>query len=313
MSSSARKSGTRTPSSTMAGESSRYRLARPRRPRLAGRPLPSSRVCSMGAWCFSTCHAVRAPDFSICSAVIVNVPGGTSLFEPCWVAGPQPSNTTTNDAVSAFIEASRFTSYSRVASEERQGIGRARPRVTCAAMLQLTALLLVAQIQVPPPRGYANDFAAVLDSASVAHMEAVIAEVRAKTRGEIAVVTLADIADRPAADVALEIGRRWGVGAKGEAGDPAKNLGVVVLLVPLKNHRAGTGQIFIATGRGAEGFLTDAPVGRIRDAMTPYLYNAYIRRFPQVLTAKLLGKGPRPYFELETPGAAQAPKVDFSR
>src|SRR5437016_1618582 len=41
-------------------------------------------------------------------------------------------------------------------------------------------------------------------------------------------------------------------------------------------------------------------------------YNAYIRRFPQVLTAKLLGKGPRPYFELETPGAAQAPKVDFS-
>src|SRR6266513_1092834 len=30
-------------------------------------------------------------------------------------------------------------------------------------------------------------------------------------------------------------------------------------------------------------------------------------------TAKVLGKGPRPYFELETPGAAQAPKVDFSK
>src|SRR5947199_3167970 len=138
-------------------------------------------------------------------------------------------------------------------------------------MLQLTALLLVAQVQVPPPRGYVNDFAGVLDAASVAHMEAVVAEVREKTRGEIAVVTLPDIGDRPAADVALEIGRRWGVGAKGEAGDPAKNLGVVVLLVPQKNHRPGTGQIFIATGRGAEGFLTDARVGRIRDAMTPYL------------------------------------------
>jgi len=138
-------------------------------------------------------------------------------------------------------------------------------------MLQLTALLLVAQVQVPPPRGYVNDFAAVLDAASVAHMEAVIAEVRAKTRGEIAVVTLPDIGDRPAADVALRIGRQWGVGVKGEAGDPAKNLGVVVLLVPQKNHRPGTGQIFIATGRGAEGFLPDARVGRIRDAMTPYL------------------------------------------
>ena len=42
-------------------------------------------------------------------------------------------------------------------------------------------------------------------------------------------------------------------------------------------------------------------------------YSAYIRRFPQVLTAKLLGKGPRPYFELETPGAAKVPKVDFSK
>ena len=42
-------------------------------------------------------------------------------------------------------------------------------------------------------------------------------------------------------------------------------------------------------------------------------YNAYIRRFPQVLTAKLLGKGPRQYFDLQTPGAAVAPKVDFSR
>jgi len=42
-------------------------------------------------------------------------------------------------------------------------------------------------------------------------------------------------------------------------------------------------------------------------------YNAYIRRFPQVLTAKLLGKGARPYFELETRGAAKPPKVDFSK
>ena len=41
-------------------------------------------------------------------------------------------------------------------------------------------------------------------------------------------------------------------------------------------------------------------------------YNAYIRRFPQVLTAKVLGKKARPYFELQTPAAADAPKVDFS-
>ena len=131
-------------------------------------------------------------------------------------------------------------------------------------------LLILAQIALPAPTGYVNDFAHVLDPAAVQRMEALVAEVREKTRGEIAVVTLADIGDRAPADVALQIGRQWGVGAKAEAGDPAKNLGVVVLLVPRKNHRPGSGKVFIATGRGAEGFLPDARAGRIRDAMTPY-------------------------------------------
>jgi len=135
----------------------------------------------------------------------------------------------------------------------------------------LIGFALLLQITVPPPQGYVNDFAGVLDTASIRHMEAVITEVRAKTRGEIAVVTLADIGDRAASDVAVQIGRQWGVGAKGEAGDPAKNLGVLILLVPRKNHRPGTGDVFIATGRGAEGFLPDARVGRIRDAMVPQL------------------------------------------
>ena len=102
-------------------------------------------------------------------------------------------------------------------------------------------------------------------------MEAVSAEVREKTRGEIAVVTLADIGDRSASDVALQIGRQWGVGAKGDPGDRARNAGVVLLLVPRKNHRPGTGDVFISVGRGAEGFLTDARAGRIRDAMLPAL------------------------------------------
>ncbi|MDP3911611.1 MAG: TPM domain-containing protein [Gemmatimonadales bacterium] len=135
----------------------------------------------------------------------------------------------------------------------------------------LAALLAVLQVTVPPPRGYVNDFAGVLDAASVARMEAVIAEVRERTSGEIAVVTLADIGDRAPSDVALQIGREWGVGARAEAGDPTKNVGVVILLVPLKDHRSGTGAVFIATGRGAEGFLPDARVGRIRDAMIPDL------------------------------------------
>jgi LemA protein len=39
-------------------------------------------------------------------------------------------------------------------------------------------------------------------------------------------------------------------------------------------------------------------------------YNAYIRRFPQVLTAKVIGAGPRDYFEAEE-GATEVPTVEF--
>ena len=39
-------------------------------------------------------------------------------------------------------------------------------------------------------------------------------------------------------------------------------------------------------------------------------YNAYIRRFPQVLTAKVIGAGAREYFEAEA-GAAEVPTVEF--
>src|SRR5437763_971655 len=106
--------------------------------------------------------------------------------------------------------------------------------------MPILALTLLLQIAVPPPRGYVNDFAGVLDAASVAHMEAVIAEVRDKTRGELAVVTLPDIDDRPAADVALEVGRRWGVGARGGAEGGAGAAGAVAGAVAEAGAGAGS-------------------------------------------------------------------------
>ncbi len=42
-------------------------------------------------------------------------------------------------------------------------------------------------------------------------------------------------------------------------------------------------------------------------------YNAYIRKFPQVLTAKVIGSKPREYFDVTNPGAREAPVVDFSK
>ena len=42
-------------------------------------------------------------------------------------------------------------------------------------------------------------------------------------------------------------------------------------------------------------------------------YNSYIRRFPQLLTAKVTGRKARAYFDLTSPEAAQPPRVDFSK
>jgi LemA protein len=41
-------------------------------------------------------------------------------------------------------------------------------------------------------------------------------------------------------------------------------------------------------------------------------YNAYIRRFPAAMTAKVTGAKPREYFEADA-GAREVPRVDFSR
>ena len=41
-------------------------------------------------------------------------------------------------------------------------------------------------------------------------------------------------------------------------------------------------------------------------------YNAYIRQFPQVITAKVTGAKPRKYFTA-APGTTEAPTVDFSK
>ena len=40
-------------------------------------------------------------------------------------------------------------------------------------------------------------------------------------------------------------------------------------------------------------------------------YNSYIRRFPQVLTAKVIGAGPRDYFEVTEEAAREVPQVEF--
>ena len=153
-----------------------------------------------------------------------------------------------------------------------------RKATALLAVLQLTAAGLRAQSQdveqlfPATPVGHVNDFASVVDPVARAEMEDLLTRLRSATGVEIAVVTLPTIDDRDEAEVALAIGRKWGVGARAEIGDQRRNAGMVVLLVPRQNHQPGTGHVRIEVGQGLEGIVTDAASGDIRrDVMGPLL------------------------------------------
>mgnify|MGYP001603408610 FL=1 len=136
------------------------------------------------------------------------------------------------------------------------------------------ALLVQAQgggVQLPPPRGYVNDFAGVVGAERAARIERIIGDVRAKSGGEIVVVTLPDLGDREVGDMALRIGREWKVGAAAEVGDRKRNTSLVILVVPKETSSDGRGHIAIQTGNGVEGFITDSRAGDIRREAVPFL------------------------------------------
>jgi uncharacterized protein len=122
------------------------------------------------------------------------------------------------------------------------------------------------------PAGYVNDVASLLDPAARDSLENLLTRLRNATGAEVAVVTLPTIDDRDEAEVALAIGRKWGVGARAQIGDQRRNAGLVLLLVPRLNHQPGTGHVRIEVGQGLEGIVTDAASGQIRrDIMGPLL------------------------------------------
>ena len=142
---------------------------------------------------------------------------------------------------------------------------------TFAVRFALVAVIALVQSgpQIPAPRGLVNDFAGVIPPANAARIERIAQDVRDKTKGEIAVVTLRDLGGRDPGDIALRIGREWKVGSLAAIGDRSRNAGVVILLVPKETSADGRGHCRIETGQGAEGFITDATSGDICREATP--------------------------------------------
>jgi uncharacterized protein len=131
-------------------------------------------------------------------------------------------------------------------------------------LIALCALLLFAPTAAqadptfPPLTGRVVDDAHILQPDQIAALDTKLAGFEQSTKQQLVVATIPDLQGYEVSDYAYQLGRAWGIGEKGV------NNGVVLLVAP--NER----KMWIATGYGLEGVLTDAISARIyRNTMVP--------------------------------------------
>ncbi len=127
--------------------------------------------------------------------------------------------------------------------------------IPVAVFILLLAALApaLAQAPLPPPTGYVNDYAGVVDSASKARMEATLGNLDRQQQIQMSVVVVETTGGQDIFDYSLAVARGWGIGAK-DAKKPS-----LLLLAAIKD-RAG----FTQVSRHLEGDLPDGLVGQIQ-------------------------------------------------
>lgn len=131
---------------------------------------------------------------------------------------------------------------------------------TLACAVAALALLtpLAAAFDVPPNDGFVTDSAGLLSVEQETTLEQMLAKYKEGTSNEIALVILESLRGEAIADVAVEIGRKWGVGTEED------DNGILLLIA------YGDRQLHIATGYGLEGAVPDVVAkGIIEEEILP--------------------------------------------
>jgi uncharacterized membrane protein YgcG len=117
------------------------------------------------------------------------------------------------------------------------------------------------QSPLPPPEGFVNDFAEVIDEQTESQLEARLSRLKERTKIEIGVATVKTTGAQSVHDYSLAVARGWGIGPPaGEEG------GGVLLLLASEDRRWR-----IQVTRSLEADLPDELVGRIGAGMAPDL------------------------------------------
>jgi len=109
------------------------------------------------------------------------------------------------------------------------------------------------------PQGYVNDFAGVLNAATVEKLNRLSTEIEQKAKAQVAVVTVKTLDGVPVEDFANRLFQKWGVGYKGTDRG-------VMLVVATEDHKYWT-----EVGYGLEPILPDGKVGTFGRSMVPLL------------------------------------------
>jgi uncharacterized protein len=122
------------------------------------------------------------------------------------------------------------------------------------------ARLFAAEPKMPAPSGYVNDFAKVVDPATVPRIEAICKELDQKTGAQIGIATFNDLGGDDIDGFTNKLFDQWNPGEKGV------NNGILIV------NAISERKIRIEIGYGLEPVIPDAMAGRIRrDIMTPLL------------------------------------------
>ena len=115
-----------------------------------------------------------------------------------------------------------------------------------------------AALEVPAITGRVNDYAHMLNPATIHQLDAALADLEASDGTQIVVATIDSLDGDNLEDFSIRMAEQWGIGQKG-------NDNGAILLVVKKERK-----IRIEVGYGLEGRLTDLMAGRIiRDVITP--------------------------------------------
>ncbi|MBI3331892.1 TPM domain-containing protein [Candidatus Peregrinibacteria bacterium] len=118
-------------------------------------------------------------------------------------------------------------------------------RLILSSLLLTLVVPFAYAFEAPPNDGFVTDTAGVLTPEQEADLEEKLRIYREQTSNEIAILIVPSLQGEEIADVAVEIGRAWGIG------DDDNNNGILLLMS--YEDRA----FFLATGYGLEGAIPD--------------------------------------------------------